>query len=134
MTSPIDESMVAQKYDSWGPEGINFEHLLQFINETYHRYQERESHWYYQNYGPFLGVVALSSGGVPRLFLSKHVLNRRNRGDIVKKRFRKMLPHFQDALANATTPASSARPAAACPSFFNSMTTVDATTTTTTSL
>ena len=33
--SPIDESMVAHKYDSWGPEGINFEHLLHFINETY---------------------------------------------------------------------------------------------------
>ena len=35
--SPIDESMVAHKYDSWGPEGINVEHLLHFINETYYR-------------------------------------------------------------------------------------------------
>ena len=29
--------MVAHKYDSWGPEGINVEHLLHFINETYYR-------------------------------------------------------------------------------------------------
>ena len=76
-SSPIDDSMVAHKYDSWGPEGINFEHLLHFINETYYRYQERESHWYYQNYGPFLGVVALSSGGVPRLFLVQTSLEQR---------------------------------------------------------
>ena len=67
-------------------------------------------------------------------FWSKQVLNS---GDIVKKRFRRMLPHFQDALASSITPAFRAilaRPAVACPLFFNSMTTVDATTTTTTSL
>lgn len=85
-------------FHSWGPEGIEFDPILRFINSTYYQYNNTERDWYVKLYGPFGGFVAMHNGSRPMLWIPKKVLKRRSKPDIVNKRLKRMLPRFQHAL------------------------------------
>jgi hypothetical protein len=85
-------------FHSWGQEGIELDPILRFINDTYYNYQDTESSWYNELYGPFAGFVAMHNGSRPMMWFPKKVLRRRSKPDIINKRLKRMLPRFQRSL------------------------------------
>jgi hypothetical protein len=86
-------------FHSWAPEGIEFEPILRFINNSYYDYRNvTETTRIAEHYGPFVGFVAIHNGSKPMIWFAKNVLSRRRVRVIVGERLSRMLVHFQNAL------------------------------------
>lgn len=82
-------------YHSWGPEGVEFDPILDLINNLYYK---PDPGWTAKLYGPFVGFVAMHNGSRPALWFAKIVLRRRHSVDTTQNRLGVLLPNFQRAL------------------------------------
>jgi hypothetical protein len=104
---PNDESTVKAKlakggitveqwpqYHSWGPEGIDFQQVLRYINATY--YDNTTWSKSARSYQPFAAYIVVDDHNAPTLWFPRATLSILKGGSA--KRLSIMLPYFQRAL------------------------------------
>ena len=91
---PIPHNFV---FHSWGPEGIDLQPILRFINYVLYQEHKRERPNARQ-YNPVVGFVVMHNGSRPMMWFPMTVLRQRNVPIIVGGRLSRMLVHFQQAV------------------------------------
>ena len=96
-TSSASNNTSYSSYHSWGPEGIDFQKVLRYINYTYDGTLE----WPIgqRNYQPFPAYIAINNN-TPTIWIPSFHISQIDKGSGrgAGDRLRAMMPHFQKAL------------------------------------